>query len=273
MESIVVPLDGSRCADAAFELALGLARARGAELRVCSVVDPRAIVGRSLASPLKEKHVAAVKADADRIVKEAVAKSADANVSAEGFVILGEPAAEIVSFAAEMKAGTIVMGTHGQYGFRQLSMGSVAQDVLQTAACPVVVVREKGGIVKAAERGRPPLERDQPISVLRLIEVEPKDFDRIYGEVATFMDGTGAELPGVSQTEVLGSVDSTRIVILAEFRSHADWVRAQWDRRLGELLEEIAVNSRTLEFGLYRGDRFHVGSRVATASVPRGRDA
>ena len=95
-----------------------------------------------------------------------------------------------------------------------------------------------------------------PVSVLRLIEVAPVDFERLYGEIASFMSDAGAELPGVTETQLFGSVDRTRIAILAHFRSHRDWVHAQWDARLGELLEEIVANSSAIDFNLYRADRF-----------------
>lgn len=103
---------------------------------------------------------------------------------------------------------------------------------------------------------RAPTHSGTPVSVLRLIEVTPVDFERLYGEVATFMNGPGKGLPGIMETQLFGSVDRTRIAILAHFRSHRDWVRAQWDVRLGELLEEIVSNSSTLDFNLYHCDRF-----------------
>ncbi|MBV8198542.1 MAG: hypothetical protein JO263_10430 [Candidatus Eremiobacteraeota bacterium] len=107
---------------------------------------------------------------------------------------------------------------------------------------------------------------DGPIFVLRLLEVEPKDFERLYGEIATFMDGPGADIGGIVETQLLGSDDKRHIVILANFESHSDWSRAQWDQRLGELLEEITLNSKTLDFGLYHGDRFP--SKVPRSQPP-----
>jgi len=261
---IIVPLDGSTCAGQALEYALDLAKARGAQISVCSVVDPIAIAGRNMFTPLKEKHMADAKIEADRVVTEALAKARTANVAADGQVRFGEPWSEIVEQAASTAAAAIIMGTHGRSGFRRFFMGSVAQEVLRSAPCPVLIVRET---VCASSRPGPlrKIDAKAPLSVLRLIEVAPKDFERLYGEIASFMAGPGAELPGISETQLLGSVDERRIVILAEFHSHSDWVHAQWDAKLGELLEEIAVNSQTLEFNLYRGDRF---SARATAEQP-----
>lgn len=54
---------------------------------------------------------------------------------------MGDPAEEIVRVAEEGAVDLIVMGTHGWTGFRHLLMGSVAEKVLRTAKCPVLVVR------------------------------------------------------------------------------------------------------------------------------------
>lgn len=255
LQRIVVPLDGSACAEHAFAYALRVAKAEGAELAVCSAVDPVSILGRNVEHPLAEAGVASATGQAQRFVDEAVAQARKAGVRAEGYVALGEPAPSLVAFAAQHGADAIIMGTHGRSGFKRLAMGSVAEQVLRSAPCPVVVVREKAPAesLRAAPRVA---GGNEPVYILRLIEVDPEDFERLYGEIATFMQGPGSELHGIVEAQVLGSEDSRRIVILAEFASHADWIAAQWDARMSDLLEEIVVNSETLEFNLYHGDRF-----------------
>jgi universal stress protein A len=54
---------------------------------------------------------------------------------------IGTPAYEIVRFAREEQVELIVMGTHGWTGFKHLVMGSTAENVVRTAACPVLTVR------------------------------------------------------------------------------------------------------------------------------------
>jgi hypothetical protein len=95
-----------------------------------------------------------------------------------------------------------------------------------------------------------------PVFAIRLIEVAPADFERLHGEIASFMHDGGRRLPGCLELQLFGSEDRTRIVIVAEFRSRKDWCRAQWDGRLGEILEEIVTNSDTIDFNLYDGNRF-----------------
>jgi len=51
------------------------------------------------------------------------------------------PAQTIVDYAAEIHADIIVVGTHGRSGVSRLFMGSVAEHVVRSAPCPVLVVR------------------------------------------------------------------------------------------------------------------------------------
>jgi nucleotide-binding universal stress UspA family protein len=58
-------------------------------------------------------------------------------------LLTGEPADEIVWLAAHINADLIVVGTHGRRGVRRLVLGSVAEKVLRTAGCTVLVERPK----------------------------------------------------------------------------------------------------------------------------------
>ena len=53
----------------------------------------------------------------------------------------GEPVEQILRVGASSHADLIVLGTHGTTGLARLLMGSVAEDVLRRAPCPVLTVR------------------------------------------------------------------------------------------------------------------------------------
>ncbi|BBO32287.1 universal stress protein [Lacipirellula parvula] len=57
-------------------------------------------------------------------------------------VITGNPGIEIVRIAADLKAGLIVMPSHGWTGLKHLLLGSVAERVVRTANCPVLILRK-----------------------------------------------------------------------------------------------------------------------------------
>ena len=255
LKRILIALDGSACASHAFDYALRLAKTDAAALYLCAAVNPAALIGRTPIAPLEDERVAAAVADTERVLDAALHKATIAGVPAGRHVRLGEPGPAIVVCAQEMHADVIVMGTHGRSGPNRLFMGSVAEYVLRSSPCPVVIVREK--ISSEADRSEPTVADPRaPVCSMPLVEVTPQVFDRLYGEIASFMSGPGAELPGIIETELLASEDCRRIAIIAHFASRQDWVRAQWDERLGDLLEEVAANSETLEFDLFHGDRF-----------------
>jgi nucleotide-binding universal stress UspA family protein len=49
---------------------------------------------------------------------------------------------EIVEHAREGEVSLIILSTHGRTGLRHVLMGSVAENVVRYAPCPVLVVRE-----------------------------------------------------------------------------------------------------------------------------------
>jgi nucleotide-binding universal stress UspA family protein len=52
----------------------------------------------------------------------------------------GDPAVAILGAAADRMADVIVMATHGRTGFSRAFFGSVAEEVLREAPCPVLTV-------------------------------------------------------------------------------------------------------------------------------------
>ena len=79
--------------------------------------------------------------DATRTLEKSVANAVDSpdadRVSQR--VVVGHPAQVLLDAAAD--AALLVVGSRGRGGFRGMLLGSVSQDVVARAACPVVVVR------------------------------------------------------------------------------------------------------------------------------------
>jgi len=61
----------------------------------------------------------------------------------------GTPAWSIVEYAGGHDIDLIIMGTHGRGGMSHLLMGSVAEQVVRTAPCPVLTVRQTPAVAKA----------------------------------------------------------------------------------------------------------------------------
>ena len=75
----------------------------------------------------------------------------DSSISVRHVFREGDPATEIIRFAAEAGSDLIVMGTHGRTGLERLLLGSVAEKVMRDAPCSVLVVKLPKGI-QATER-------------------------------------------------------------------------------------------------------------------------
>lgn len=57
---------------------------------------------------------------------------------------------EILDYAAHQKIDLIVLATHGRTGLKHLLMGSVAENVVRSATCPVLTVRGTDSSAKPA---------------------------------------------------------------------------------------------------------------------------
>ena len=142
---ILVPTDFSPPSDAALEYARILAAKFGSTLRILHVIDDGGgasdFVGDGFAPSTEEIRNALVEHARKRLdhVMTLVDRSRyHAHVDA----VLGTPAGTIIDYAGATGTSLIVMGTHGRTGLAHLLMGSVAEQVVRTAPCPVLTVRQ-----------------------------------------------------------------------------------------------------------------------------------
>ena len=146
LKKILVPVDYSDGSRVAMEYALFLAERFDAEIEVLHVAE----------IPLGEEEHTVVKPDTgeEELLSELIMQQAvkaeteflapfvrDATIPIERSLLKGRPGKVIVEAATDRGADLIVMGTHGRSGFERLIIGSVAERVVRSAPCPVVVVR------------------------------------------------------------------------------------------------------------------------------------
>jgi nucleotide-binding universal stress UspA family protein len=137
---ILHPTDFSESAGNAFRLACSLARDHGAQLVVLHVAAPQVsgYAGGVLIPP-PEGYLDELRAKLSGL------QARDPKVRVEHRLVVGDPASEILRAASEPRCDVIVMGTHGRTGLGRLLMGSVAEQVVRRAPCPVVTVRAPVG--------------------------------------------------------------------------------------------------------------------------------
>lgn len=135
--TILHPTDFSPGSAAAFQVACDLAKEYDGKVIVIFAmgsVVPIAADGVILSSNFDELRLLAEK-ELDAI------RPTDPAVRFERVFRKGPATAVILEAADEYDADIIVMGTHGRTGFRRLVLGSVTEEVLRNALCPVLTVK------------------------------------------------------------------------------------------------------------------------------------
>lgn len=135
---IVVPLDGSRAAEAVLPFIEEIAGPLGAEIVLVRVEPP----SRGVLAPLPafgEDALMARHHAAQQYLVGWVKVLQAKGVRVDALVRIGEAPGEIVAAAREVGADLIAMTTQGQSGLRRLLVGSTADSVLHTASVPVVL--------------------------------------------------------------------------------------------------------------------------------------
>jgi nucleotide-binding universal stress UspA family protein len=147
--SILYPTDFSEPSGRAFPLACALARDHKADVLVLHVYPPPVAHGEVVARRQPNGFH-------DALWRQLQAFQAPGPaVCVRHRLAEGDAAEEIVRVAREEGCDLIVMGTHGRTGLRRLVMGSVAEEVLREARCPVLTVRALPSEEGTAPCGQP----------------------------------------------------------------------------------------------------------------------
>lgn len=137
-EKILIATDGSEKNKNAVDEAIKIGRACGSTLYAVYVIDT-SIYEADPADASFEKVYQQLGKEGEEAVRRVRDLATD--LAVETFVIGGRPAREITRFASENKVDLLIVGTQGRSGIERLFLGSVADKVIRTAGCPVLVIR------------------------------------------------------------------------------------------------------------------------------------
>jgi nucleotide-binding universal stress UspA family protein len=136
IKHVLHPTDFSDGSELAFRLACSLARDYGARLSVVHVALPPTIVyGEGVVPPEPQDWLDLAREKLARLLPP------DPKIAVDHRLIEGDVVDEILRTAADTGSDVIVMGTHGRTGLGRFLMGSVAEQVVRKAPCPVVTVK------------------------------------------------------------------------------------------------------------------------------------
>jgi len=144
-QRILVPVDGSLTSNAGLAEAVKLAKLTGARLLLLHVVDDMPMM-------MSAEGLTAMSGDIFTILKEGgekVLEQARVAVASQGLAVdtklleslNGRLCDHVNQQVTGWKADLIVLGTHGRRGASRWLLGSDAEQVLHSAAVPVLLIR------------------------------------------------------------------------------------------------------------------------------------
>ncbi len=125
-QRFLVASDGSPYSQAAWREALALARAWSSQLLAVSVAR------REAEFPETKEILEKLQDEADR-----------EGIPLATFMLQGIPHEAIIQAAQAHGADLLILGSHGRTGLTRLLMGSVTEQVISKATCPVLVVKSR----------------------------------------------------------------------------------------------------------------------------------
>ena len=147
LRTILVPTDFSASSDQALAWALELASRWAARIVLLHVLPPWDDPVR-----LQEAGVsvadfeASLRQDAEAKAQALLSKTTPPDhldVTIQSCILVGLPNTTIRHVAEQENADLIVMGSHGRTGLSHVLLGSVAENTVRYAPCPVLVVRSE----------------------------------------------------------------------------------------------------------------------------------
>lgn len=144
-KKILLPTDGSACAEKAAEHAISIAGHYQAELLVLNVVETHSLVGlpvedftRKVNEIFRQEGIDAL----ERIskIQKKMLKEGYASFKLTLKTEEGHPADMILQVLEEESIDLVVMGASGKHAIEKFLLGSVAEKVVRHAKCPVLTV-------------------------------------------------------------------------------------------------------------------------------------
>jgi nucleotide-binding universal stress UspA family protein len=148
VQQLLVPLDSSPLAEQALPVAQSIAKARSADLTLLRVIQELDEVNSRILFKDKESERATLQEwhlHSSRYIEATAYRLVQAGVKVHSEVLFGDPAKTICTTARTLPADLIVMSTHGRSGLSRWFYGSVANKVMRSAPCPILLVRSLEG--------------------------------------------------------------------------------------------------------------------------------
>ena len=141
LKKVLVTTDFSDCSAKAVQYAISFASQFQSKLYVAHVVNAYtegAVYGEVYFPVYEQEFIKS----SDKMLQRLKEEEVPAEVDTELVTRSGNPVVEVCELAEKEEIDLIVISTHGYTGVRHLLLGSVAENLVRHAPCPVLVVRE-----------------------------------------------------------------------------------------------------------------------------------
>ncbi len=148
--TIAVALDGSTLAETVLPYAVRLARTLGASLHLVQVAFPY------MADVMGQAPISLPVEDPMPYLKGVLTRLEAQGVTASAYAPEGGASRELLRHLEEHRVSLLCMTTHGRSGLSRLLLGSVAEQVVRGAPCPVLLRRipaDEDGVEPATIQG------------------------------------------------------------------------------------------------------------------------
>jgi nucleotide-binding universal stress UspA family protein len=141
-QKILMPTDGSACANHAIEHGLDLARRLGSQVLFLHVLENPLTTGYATPEtlPYSAQLYEDLKTAAQGVLDDAAAKAGEVGVKVETRLVENRDPVQAIH-DAEGECDAVIMGTHGRRGFNRWMFGSVAEGALRRSSKPFLLIR------------------------------------------------------------------------------------------------------------------------------------
>ena len=140
-KNILVPTDLSPHAEAAFDYACELAEKLDATIHLVNVIGIPTLGVPELGVAVTSTMIDSMISDNQKALDELVTRHRPGVRIGQVLMKTGDARDMIDEAAKEIAADLIIMGTHGRRGVSRALLGSIAENVVRTAPCPVLTIR------------------------------------------------------------------------------------------------------------------------------------
>jgi nucleotide-binding universal stress UspA family protein len=141
---IVVGFDFSEQADLGLIQAIELAgKNPPSVVHVIGVVGHRHGLAQPITQKVRFSTAQEMQSQIEVHVKDALAARGRDGLHLFVHTRIGKVGEEILNLAREVEADLIIVGTHGRHGVKRAVLGSVSEQIMRNASCPVLVMRPR----------------------------------------------------------------------------------------------------------------------------------